>query len=391
MSAHAVRRVWIAPAPLAEGARRAFADLVPYCLIDDTHGRVTAGRRPAVEFSAEDEATAERTEQLLTEAYERSMDTDATSPPPVHDQWDMAPAGGPAPTDPAGHQVGPGLFVSPAPIAGLMWELDVAVREAALALGAVEQAVPHLVGWHTLDRAGYPGNFPQHLMSCAVVGPDLAALDRFAAATDAAGRLAELRTSQLCQAPAVCLNLFAAMAGATVAKPVVLTARGSCGRHEATATASVTRRWSFTMREIVFVGDHERATGYRDQMLDLLAGLAAAIGAPARIVAANDPFFTTDRREMAAYQSRFTVKHELCGRLAGTDAPLAVASLNFHDQHFGARFDITLPDGTPARSVCLGFGLERWAHWLHGYLGDDPAALREALRSWLPSAAAVSR
>jgi len=367
-------RVWYAPAALDEAARRAFADIVPYCVAGAAEHRVTAGRRPVVSFVAAD---PEHVERLLTKAYERVAGPVAV-PRTVFDRWDAPAVAQPGAVDT--HPVGPGLLVGGPVFARLVRTLDAVFLGLALRAGAVEHSVPALLTWDTLDRAGYPRTFPQHLTTCGVVGDDLEALDRFAAA-DPTDRAAHVRLAPVCLAPAVCLHLFRRYAGTALDAPFVATATGSCGRYEAASGGSRTRLWSYTMREIVYVGDAPGAERFRRSMLEALEGLAGALGLPCRLVTANDPFFTADRPQRTVYQGRFDVKYELCGRLAADGASLAVASVNIHDQHFGDAFDIRWPDGAPAHSVCLGFGLDRWAHWVHGYAGDDPARWPAPLRA----------
>jgi seryl-tRNA synthetase len=48
-----------------------------------------------------------------------------------------------------------------------------------------------------------------------------------------------------------------------------------------------------------------------------------------------------------------------------------VCSFNFHQEHFGATFEIRTQDGKTANTACLGFGLERIVMALfktHGFL-----------------------
>lgn len=332
-------------------------------------------------FTAPDDAHAARVEQLLTEAFGRVGDTDDGEPAVRFDQWDRSVP----PHDSAGdsdvREVGPGLFTAGPATARLTRALDELFQATATDAGAVDYAVPHLVSGATLERAGYPRSFPQHLTACGTVGPDLQALDRFAAASGPEGRQAELQVQDVYLAPAVCLHVFAMLADTTVTSPQLVTARGVCGRYEAGAGWSRQRRWSFSMREIVFVGRPGEAEEFRETMVDTLAALASDLGLPCRVVAANDPFFTRDRPQMTRYQRAFEVKHELVARMAGgCDEPVAVASVNLHQQHFGDGFGIALPGGSPAHSVCVGFGLERWAEWVGGYLGGDPERWPPLLR-----------
>ena len=41
---------------------------------------------------------------------------------------------------------------------------------------------------------------------------------------------------------------------------------------------------------------------------------------------------------------------------------LAVGSYNYHQDFFGRHLNITLPDGSPAQTGCVAFGLERIAY-----------------------------
>jgi seryl-tRNA synthetase len=63
--------------------------------------------------------------------------------------------------------------------------------------------------------------------------------------------------------------------------------------------------------------------------------------------------------------------------------PTAVASFNFHQEHFGSAFGIQLQDGRVASTACLGFGLERITLALlraHGMVHSDwPTKVREKL------------
>lgn len=367
----AATRVWLSPRELDVAARRAFGDMVPYCLPGVYEHFLTQGAKPAVHFTLEEGGDGDRVVRLLDIALARTVASAAPEKEALLDRWDL-------PVRSRGDQsadlspVGEGLFVGGPGIARLAQALENAVLALAARTGAAEFLVPHLVSWETLERAGYARHFPQHVTACRVVGPDLDALDRFAAAEGRGERGAELRDVDVCVAPAVCLHLFARLASSTLHTPLVATARGACGRYEAGARGATTRLWSFSMRELVYVGDRAGAETFRQNLLDALIQLADALDLPCRIEPASDPFFIAERSQMTEFQEKFDVKYELRGRLASNGSAVAVSSLNCHSQHFGAAFDIRLPDGSPAHSVCAGFGLDRWAQWLHGWFGDDP-------------------
>jgi seryl-tRNA synthetase len=372
-------RVWEAPVALGPEGRRTFDELLPYCF-DGRDGWVAEpGERPRVRYVADDSGQAEEIEARLAEATGRAAIVPARTPRTVLDLWSTAAPAAPQPL--AVTPVGPGLMVSGPGVARLMRIIDDLAWEMAGRLGAVEYAVPHLTSWSTIERAGYARTFPQHLTTCGVVSPDLGALDRFARAGDPDARAAELNLAPVTVSPTVCLHLFAALADTRLDRPLVITARQSCGRHEPTASAAEpTRLWSFTMREIVYIGDSGGARRFCADIHSALAELARDLGLPSRIASATDPFFTNERADLTKYQSTLDLKQEMCGRMAPDDRAVAVSSVNLHHQHFGKGFDIRTADGTIASSACVGFGLERWAQWLHGYLGDDAGRWPDVLR-----------
>src|SRR5215218_7115871 len=100
-------------------------------------------------------------------------------------------------------------------------KVDGTVREWALAAGSEEQRYPALIASGTLLRAEYPGAFPHLLMAPAV------AIDPEQPFTTANSALAPWFLS-----PAVCYHAFASLAGETLEKGRLLTARGCCFRHE---------------------------------------------------------------------------------------------------------------------------------------------------------------
>jgi len=373
------RRRWTAGTELSVQELRTFAELLPYCVPRPLPDGTWLGSRPSVSYAAGASESA-HIMALLDEAIRRSRDIRSRSPQVRMDLWELR-GSAPSATTADISEVGPGLIVSGTRLARLMRAVDRLALELGIAAGATELAVPHLVSTPTVDQAGYAEAFPQHLTGCCVVRHDLKALDRYAAGS-AEERLAELEPADVNLAPAVCLNILASMSGDSLAEGVTCTALGACGRYEATATDS-TRLWSFTMREVVYVGNERGALRFREDMLDALECVARDLQLPCRLGSAVDPFFTGARQELAAFQTEFVVKHELLGRMAVDDAPVAISSVNAHGQHFGLGFGIRLKDGSPAHSACVGFGLERWAQWLSSHLPCDEAAWPSTLRDRL--------
>jgi seryl-tRNA synthetase len=97
---------------------------------------------------------------------------------------------------------------------------------------------------------------------------------------------------------------------------------------------------------------------------------------------AADPFFGRAGRLLAASQREQALKFEILAPVRGPE-PTAIASFNYHRDHFAATYGITMEDGEVAHTACLGFGLERVVLALlaeHGYaLAEWPAEVRREL------------
>jgi seryl-tRNA synthetase len=69
--------------------------------------------------------------------------------------------------------------------------------------------------------------------------------------------------------------------------------------------------------------------------------------------------------------------------IISTDSPTAIASANYHLDHFGVPFAIRTADGEAAHSACIGFGLERITLALLRTHGLDPADWPTTVRTRL--------
>ena len=85
---------------------------------------------------------------------------------------------------------------------------------------------------------------------------------------------------------------------------------------------------------------------------------------------------------LAASQREQELKFEVLVQIAG-DEPTAVASFNYHHDHFTSTYGIELADGGVAHTACLGFGLERITLALFHTHGLDVAAWPDEVRTEL--------
>jgi seryl-tRNA synthetase len=77
------------------------------------------------------------------------------------------------------------------------------------------------------------------------------------------------------------------------------------------------------------------------------------------------------------------LKFEVLIPVISEENPTACCSFNFHQDHFGSKWEIQTADGEVANTACLGFGLERIAMALFKTHGPDvrrwPSAVRAKL------------
>jgi seryl-tRNA synthetase len=234
----------------------------------------------------------------------------------------------------------------------------------------------------TLKGSGYVDSFPNLLGTVNSFSGDdasLATLRQRLADDDEWLELFSPTEVGLCSA--ACHPLYPLLVGSPLpATGLTFEVQASCFRHEPSSEPA--RMQSFRQHEFVFVGTADAALSHRDHWLGRAQRLLSDLGLPIDSVEANDPFFGRSGRLLAAGQVEKKLKFEAVTPLSGA-SPNAIASANYHEDHFGTAYDLRLPDRSVAHSACFGFGLERISLALffhHGFEVDSwPAEVKERL------------
>jgi hypothetical protein len=251
--------------------------------------------------------------------------------------------------------------------------------QLAASFGAAPHRFPTLIPARYLERVHYFRAFSHSLTFVTHLREDLDAIDHFSqhAACDEGGLNTPLDSFSQIQtllSPAVCYHLYFALADKPLpGGQVVATAVGNCFRYEAINLTSLERLWNFTMREVIFVGAKDFVLENREIARQRMAHVFEKIGLAYRVESANDPFFIGEFRKQAAFQSAFQLKFEIRALLPFKESTLAVGSYNYHQDFFGRSLNISLPDGSPAHTGCVAFGLERIAFAFLAQYGLNPA------------------
>lgn len=252
-----------------------------------------------------------------------------------------------------------GALIIRGPAASLRDYFDETVRGWALEFGATEEIFPASIPISALERAGFVAAFPQKLVrvgepSDGIAGP-----------------------------PAVCYHNYPRFADSTLSRESIVTEIGRCYRNEYQADSSnpVERLHSFTMREIIAVGDAELIERLRSDMMERVTLWVKELALDGHIEVASDPFFTGESRGRMLMQRMLPLKYELRLRVDPDSRSVAAASFNNHEQHFGRAFSIRVPSAEYAHSGCVAFGWERWIIAFVNQHGPDEENWPEIVRS----------
>lgn len=256
---------------------------------------------------------------------------------------------------------------------------DVRERVAALVTraGASDQPeqlrFPPVMPRHDLETVGYLKSFP-HLAGSifSFSGSESQATEQHERANRHEDWSEFQDMTDLVLTPAACYPVYPAIAarGPLAAGGVTVDAGGAyVFRHEPSGDPA--RMQMFHQREIVRIAEPETVQAWRDRWRDRAVELLSQIGLHVELDLATDPFFGRSGRMLAASQREQQLKFEILTQIAGPE-PTAVASFNYHQEHFSSAYGIRLADGTEAHTACLGFGLERITIALLRTHGFDP-------------------
>jgi seryl-tRNA synthetase len=219
---------------------------------------------------------------------------------------------------------------------------------------------PPLLPRAQLEKSGYLKSFP-HLAGTvfAFEGTEAQAAEQHDRASRHEDWSEFQSQSDLVLMPAACYPVYPAIGrrGPLPADGIMVDAGGAyCFRHEPSGDPA--RLQMFHQRELVRIGAPEVVSAWRDAWRDRAMDLLRGLGLDARFDVATDPFFGRSGRMLAASQREQALKFEIKVEITEPE-PTAVASFNYHQDHFAAAHGIRLESGEVAHTACLGFGLER--------------------------------
>lgn len=255
---------------------------------------------------------------------------------------------------------------------------------------AIEQEHPVLWPVDLYKKINYFSEFPQQVIMGAPVENSFEKRDDFARtyekdqSYDSVSTKKHFANASYGLQCAVCDTCYYNMRGSRDHENSIYTTCNKVFRNETSSTGSLDRLTTFTVRDIMFVGDRDFVLLYRQKMLDEAEDLLRRLDLESKIETADDPFFSNDSVVKNVFQSASELKHELLVKLRHSDSFMAVGSVNLHLDFFGQAFDIQAPDNSAVYSGCFGIGFERLTYALYCQYGTDiqawPDQVKETLR-----------
>jgi seryl-tRNA synthetase len=278
----------------------------------------------------------------------------------------------------------PGIYGRGAAFEDVRERFDDVVSRAAAGEGAEPLRFPPVLPRHQLEVAGYLKSFP-HLAGSvfSFEGTEADALVQHERAERHEDWSEFQRMTDLVLMPAICYPVYPAIAarGPLPAGGVTIDP-GAAYAFRREPSGDPARLQMFHMRELVRIAEPETVTAWRDVWRDRAVELLRGLGLDADFDVAADPFFGRVGRMLAASQREQELKFEILAPIAGPE-PTAIASFNYHREHFAAAFGLVMEDGGEAHTACLGFGQERVVLALFAAHGLDtagwPAGVRREL------------
>lgn len=275
-----------------------------------------------------------------------------------------------------------GLYGRSGTMEGVLEAFDRLVTRAGASDGADVMRFPPIINRKHFERSDYLKSFPNLAGVVHSFGGNdhdhSVLLDRLEHGQDWSEGFP---ATEVTLTPAACYPVYPTLTGTLKPEGRLIDVITFVYRHEPSDDPA--RLQMFRQREYVRIGYPDACQAHRDLWLERGQELLRQVGLPVKADLANDPFFGRAGRMLAVNQRDQNLKFELLIPICSEEKPTACVSCNYHQDHFGVNFDIRTPDGNPAHTACVGFGLERITLALfkhHGFVvGNWPASVRHTL------------
>lgn len=171
-----------------------------------------------------------------------------------------------------------------------------------------------------------------------------------------------------CCTPASCLHVYPRLQQQNIDLSRTYLVQGTCARFEEGKWDAPFRLPFFTMLEYVVIGTEPEVKEQYDRALTVVEKLFSESNIQGKYEFATDAFFLAGNEGAQLIQKLKGLKREYVGIV--DNHPVALASLNYHEDYFGKNFSIK-KDGLPIFSACVAFGIDRLVAYSLLTWGDE--------------------
>ncbi len=237
---------------------------------------------------------------------------------------------------------------------------------------AIDQENPILWPIDLYNKIDYFSDFPQQVLMVSGLKKNYKNINNF---TKRFGKKnlkkidlkKNFRGSVIGLQPAVCDNCYYALKNMKNFKNTTYTTYNKVFRDEKSNVDNLDRLLSFSVRDMMFVGEKEFVIKQKSKIIKYLKFFLLSTGLNCTIEKANDPFFSVNK-EKKVFQDALDLKYEILVDIPFLKKKIAVGSINYHYNTFGKAFNIK-NEGKTIFSACIGIGFERLVLALYSQFG----------------------
>jgi seryl-tRNA synthetase len=262
--------------------------------------------------------------------------------------------------------------------------LTAAIARTAAPDRAEPLRFPPLFSRFQLEKNGYLGSFP-HLAGSvfSFAGTEAEALEQESIASRHEDWSGFQTMTDVVVLPAACYPVYPEIAKRGPLGPDGVTIdTGSSWVFRNEASGDPARMQNFHMYEFVRIAAPDVVASFRNDWHGRTLALFERLGLQATSEVASDPFFGRVGRMLAANQVEQELKYEIVALVGGPE-PTAIASFNYHEDHFTSVYGLAYADGRAAHTGCVAFGMERIVLALFRANGLDAEAWPAGVRAEL--------
>ena len=240
---------------------------------------------------------------------------------------------------------------------------------------AIDQENPVLWPIDLYKKIDYFSDFPQQILMISGLKKNYQAYNRFSKKYKKSNNFKNIkidknfRNSEYGLQPAVCDNCYYALKNSKFLNNKIFTTYNKVFRDEVSKYNTLDRLISFSVRDIMFVGDKNFTLGIRNNLIESIKKFLNISELNCSIEVANDPFFVSNI-DKKVFQDAFDLKFEILADIPFLKEKIAIGSINYHFNTFGKALGI-LKKGKPVFSGCIGIGFERVLLALYSQFGTD--------------------